>query len=63
MKRLTIFELGIFLALACLGSSALAQTKPAADWKALVEAAKREGIIKCACPPRRDFALAIKKGF
>src|SRR5262245_8261546 len=63
MKRVTIFESGIFLALVCLGSSVLAQTKPAADWKSLVEGAKREGIIKCACPPRRDFSLAFKKGF
>src|SRR5215475_14814136 len=63
MKRFTFFELSILLALACLGSSALAQTKPAPDWKLLMEAAKREGIVKCACPPRRDFALAFKKGF
>ena len=63
VKRLTFFELSILLALACLASSAAAQTKPAADWKALVEAAKREGVVKCACPPRRDFALAFKKGF
>src|SRR5262245_18244603 len=63
VKRLTIFEFGIVLALACLASSAPAQTKPAADWKSLVEAAKREGIVKCACPPRCDFALAFKKGF
>src|SRR4029077_3739623 len=63
LKRLTFFELSILLALACLGSSAAGQTKPAADWKALVEAAKREGVVKCACPPRRDFALAFKKGF
>ena len=63
MKRLTFFELSILLALACLASSAAAQTKPAADWKALVEAARSEGVVKCACPPRRDFALAFKKGF
>jgi iron(III) transport system substrate-binding protein len=43
--------------------AALAQTKPAADWQAVLEAAKREGVVKCACPPRREFALAFKKGF
>jgi iron(III) transport system substrate-binding protein len=63
MRRLTFFGLDILLAIACVASSAVAQTKPAADWKALVEAAKREGVVKCACPPRRDFALAFKKGF
>ena len=63
MTRLACFELSILLALACLGSLAAAQTKPATDWKGLVEAAKREGTVKCACPPLRDFALAFKKGF
>jgi len=63
MKRPIIFALRILLMLAALGSSAVAQTKPASDWKAVVEAGKREGVVKCACPPRRDFALAFKKGF
>jgi ABC-type Fe3+ transport system substrate-binding protein len=62
MKKSIVFELNVLLVLACFGSAA-AQTKPAADWKTVVEAAKREGTVKCACPPRRDFALAFKKGF
>lgn len=63
MKKPTIFELSVFLILTFSGASAVAQSKPASDWKTVVEAAKREGMIKCACPPRREFALAFKKGF
>src|SRR5262245_66626422 len=62
MKKSIAIELSALLVLACVGSAA-AQTKSTGDWKTLVEAAKREGTVKCACPPRRDFALAFKKGF
>jgi ABC-type Fe3+ transport system substrate-binding protein len=57
------FELSVLLMVTLLGATINAQTKPAADWNATVEAAKREGVVKCACPPRREFALAFKKGF
>src|SRR5574341_2085189 len=64
MSKSAIYVLaGVALTLSVWGPSALAQTKPAADWKAVVEAAKREGVVKCACPPRREFAMAFKKGF
>jgi ABC-type Fe3+ transport system substrate-binding protein len=62
MKKSIIIELCVLFVLAFVGSAA-AQTKPAADWTTVLEAAKREGVVKCACPPRRDFALAFKKGF
>ena len=60
MKKAIVVALNVLLVLAGFGSAA-AQTKAAADWKTVVEAAKREGTVKCACPPRRDFALAFKK--
>src|SRR6185503_16549841 len=63
MKSPTTFKLCAVLILTCLGTTASAQSKPASDWKAVVEAAKHEGMVKCACPPRREFALAFKKGF
>ncbi|HMF49931.1 MAG TPA: hypothetical protein VK603_14865, partial [Candidatus Saccharimonadales bacterium] len=63
MKSPTTFKLCAVLILTCLGTTASAQTKPAADWNATLEAAKREGVVKCACPPRREFAVAFKKGF
>jgi ABC-type Fe3+ transport system substrate-binding protein len=54
----------LFLAVTVFAASSLAQQKPpVADWNKIVEAAKREGVVKCACPPRRDFALAFKNGF
>jgi iron(III) transport system substrate-binding protein len=62
LKSMTV-ELSVIVILTFLGASAGAQTKPASDWKAVVEAAKGEGTVKCACPPRREFALAFKKGF
>ena len=63
MKKSIVFELNVLLVLASLGSSAVGQTKPGSDWNTVVEAAKREAVVKCACPPRREFALAFKKGF
>jgi iron(III) transport system substrate-binding protein len=57
------FDFSVLLMVTFLEATAYAQTKPAADWNATVEAAKREGVVKCACPPRREFALAFKKGF
>ena len=63
MKNRTAVKLSALLILTFLTTTASAQTKPAADWNATLEAAKREGVVKCACPPRREFALAFKKGF
>ena len=63
MKNSTTFKLIAVLILAFLATTAAAQSKPASDWKAVLEAAKREGTVKCACPPRREFAVAFKKGF
>jgi iron(III) transport system substrate-binding protein len=60
--KLYIF-VALFAAVTTLTRSSVAQQKPASDWKATVEAAKRDGVVKCACPPRREFALAFKKGF
>lgn len=54
----------LFVAATTSTGSSLAQQKPPpSDWNKIVEAAKREGVVKCACPPRRDFALAFKNGF
>ncbi|MBP1154910.1 MULTISPECIES: extracellular solute-binding protein [unclassified Paenibacillus] len=38
---------------------------PAKDtkWEAILEAAKKEGVVYCACPPRPDYANAFKDGF
>jgi ABC-type Fe3+ transport system substrate-binding protein len=67
MKDLSRFETcivaALFLVVTTFTGSSLAQQKPASDWNKIVEAAKREGMVKCACPPRRDFATAFKKGF
>lgn len=63
MKKLFAFELTAVLFFTLYSLPIFAQSKPAADWKATVEAAKREGVVKCACPPRREFAMAFKKGF
>ena len=61
MKKSIVIELCLLLVFALIGSAA-AQIK-STDWKTVLEAANREGTVKCACPPRRDFALAFKKGF
>lgn len=53
----------LFAAVTIFVGSSFAQQKPPSDWNKIVEAARREGVVKCACPPRRDFALAFKKGF
>jgi ABC-type Fe3+ transport system substrate-binding protein len=53
----------LFAAVTIFVGSSFAQQKPPSDWNKVVEAARREGVVKCACPPRRDFALAFKKGF
>lgn len=68
MKHLIKFNLflpaALFLIVTILGGLSLAQQKPPpSDWNNILEAARREGIVKCACPPRRDFALAFKNGF
>ena len=63
MNKPITCQLSALLIFTFLGTPALAQTKPASDWKTVVEAAKREGMVKCACPPRREFAVAFKKGF
>src|SRR5712692_986467 len=33
------------------------------DWSAIVAAARREGVVECACPPRPDYARIIKEQF
>jgi ABC-type Fe3+ transport system substrate-binding protein len=38
-------------------------TQAPADWAAIVEAAKKEGVVVCGCPPRPDFTRVIKEGF
>jgi ABC-type Fe3+ transport system substrate-binding protein len=38
--------------------------QPAAnDWNAVVAAARAEGVVQCACPPRPDYAKLIKDSF
>ena len=32
-------------------ASGASQQPPAGDWAAIVEAARREGVVQCACPP------------
>jgi ABC-type Fe3+ transport system substrate-binding protein len=63
MSKPIACQLSALLIFTFFGTPAFAQSKPASDWKAVVEAAKREGMVKCACPPRREFAVAFKKGF
>ena len=63
MNKTMTCQLSALLIFTFFGTSAFAQSKPASDWNAIVEAAKREGMVKCACPPRREFAVAFKKGF
>src|SRR5262245_40290733 len=33
------------------------------DWSAIVEAARQEGVVQCACPPRPDYTKLIKDNF
>jgi iron(III) transport system substrate-binding protein len=33
------------------------------DWAAIVEAARREGVVHCACPPRPDYTRLLKDSF
>ena len=61
MNKTMTCQLSALLIFTFLGTSAFAQSKPASDWKAVVEAAKREGMVKCACPPRREFASLSRK--
>jgi iron(III) transport system substrate-binding protein len=46
-------------------ASPAASGKPAAgqDWSAVVDAAKKEGVVQCACPPRPDYAKLLKENF
>ena len=44
-------------------ASGASQQPPADDWAAVVEAARREGVVQCACPPRPDYARLIKDKF
>ena len=65
LKHARKFKLCLVVALfaaTAFAESSLAQQKLPSDWNKVVEAAKREGVVKCACP-RRDFALAFKKDF
>ena len=45
------------------GSSSAKPAASASNWQAVVEAAKKEGVVQCGCPPRPDYAKAIKDGF
>ncbi len=63
MKKSTVCKVVAILALTLCAPPVRAQSKPAQDWQATLAAAKREGVVKCACPPRREFAAAFKKGF
>ena len=63
MKSSTTFKLCAVLILTFLATTASAAKQTGSDWNATLEAAKREGMVKCACPPRREFAVAFKKGF
>jgi iron(III) transport system substrate-binding protein len=33
------------------------------DWNAILDAAKREGEVQCACPPRPDYTRLLKDSF
>src|SRR5262249_1733964 len=35
----------------------------AGDWSAVLEAARKEGVVVCGCPPRPDFTRVLKEGF
>jgi iron(III) transport system substrate-binding protein len=35
----------------------------APDWNAILAAARREGVLQCACPPRPDYTRIIKENF
>jgi ABC-type Fe3+ transport system substrate-binding protein len=34
-----------------------------ANWDAMLTAAKKERVVKCACPPRPDLSRLLKEGF
>ena len=63
MNKTMTCQLSALLIFTFLGTSAFAQSKPASDWNAILEAAKREGMVKCACPPRREFARRVQERF
>jgi len=66
LKHARKFKLCLVVALfaaTAFAESSLAQQKLPSDWNKVIEAAKREGVVKCACPLRRDFALMSKKDF
>lgn len=44
------------------GGSASAAPAPT-DWSAIVAAARQEGVVQCACPPRPDYTKLIKDSF
>jgi ABC-type Fe3+ transport system substrate-binding protein len=45
------------------GTPALPVAGSAAEWEIILQAARREGVVECACPPRPDYARLIKEGF
>ncbi len=50
-------------------TAASSQTTPSqggaagSDWSAVVDVARREGVVQCACPPRPDYTKLIKDNF
>jgi len=44
-------------------SSPAASGQTPTDWAAILEAAKREGVVVCGCTPRPDLTRFIKDGF
>jgi iron(III) transport system substrate-binding protein len=44
-------------------SAPAAAAQAPADWAAIVEAGRKEGVVICGCPPRPDFTQLIKDGF
>ena len=33
------------------------------DWNTILDAARREGVVQCACPPRPDYSKLLKEAF
>lgn len=48
---------------AALAASATAPAAAATDWSAVLAAAKQEGVVQCACPPRPDYTRLFKENF
>jgi ABC-type Fe3+ transport system substrate-binding protein len=44
-------------------ASAPAAAPAGADWNTVLDAARREGVVQCACPPRPDYSKLLKEAF